>query len=168
MKSEYLINDEGANYVKVRTEKSKKEIFVAIVLTIFLPLGFIALKSNFFQKINPPIIFAGVFMFAFCGYVFLYKISKTTKAIKNIVKKLSFHEDGYLKIMLVNNDVVFSLNMENVKLYEGYNGSEKMKNIFDEPTYRLEDQTQDLTIFLISTYFTQWDEILFKLQNEKV
>lgn len=161
--SKYVITENGQAYIRERIAKSKQEIFISVLIIIFIPLGFVALKSNFFEKTNPPLIFTAVVMFLFSGYVMVYLRRKRNRAIKSIVKELHFHDDGKLEIILFYNDVTISTTKEDIKLYEGYKDPEKMKDIFDDSTYTLENWKEGLVFYLVSIYFEDWNELAANL-----
>lgn len=161
----YEISNEGQEYLSERIANSKKEISMSIVFSIALPLGFVALKSNFFEKVNFPLIITAIIMCAFIAIAMVNRLIKKTKAMKSIVKEVHFQDENRLEITLFYNNITFLINKDDLILYEGYKGPKKMKNIFDEPTYRLENWKEGLVFYLISSYFQDWGKLAGKFES---
>lgn len=156
----YTISDYNKDYIDVRIKKSKQEILKAIILSFLIPILFLALKTIFFKNnINELMIIVCIGM-TVLGLLTMVRISLNRLNIfKRIVKEITLDSDGNI---MISTAVGIEVNekVKNFKLYEGYKGPIKMKDIFDiESTYRIESYQNRLEFFFISSYFENWEDL---------
>lgn len=137
--------------------RSKKEILTSCLITIILPLGFIALKSDFYKDVTIPAILAGIIMLLIGVFGMIRVTLKRYFVMQSIVRKIEILEDSSF-ITTINGKTTKILS-DNFRIYEGYRGNAKMKEIFDEATFRLENYSEGQTFYIISPYWNEWEEI---------
>jgi hypothetical protein len=163
--SNYVIDGAGEEYILERIIKLRKEIAISFLIAFGVPFVFVFLKSNLFETITPPMIFTGVLMATLSSLVMFKALFTKSKAIKAIVKEVSFYEDNIVEITVVHEKKLYRFSKDDLSLHGGYKGPQKLKNIFDEPTYRLEHWKEGVVVYFISSYFKNWDELAFHFKK---
>ena len=153
----YEISAEGEQQLDDKLARSKKEVVISSLITIILPLGFIALKSDFYKDVTLPAVFAGIVGMLIGIFGMIRVTFQRYFVTKSIVKKIQILEDSSL--ITTFGGKTTKILSDDFKIYEGYRGNAKMKEIFDEPTFRLENYKEGQTFYIISLYWNQWDEI---------
>jgi len=104
-----------------------------------------------------PAVFAGIVGMLIGIFGMIRVTFQRYFVTKSIVKKIQILEDSSL--ITTFGGKTTKILSDDFKIYEDYRGNAKMKEIFDEPTFRLENYKEGQTFYIISPYWNQWDEI---------
>lgn len=94
----------------------------------------------------------------------IYGAIRRRLIMKRLVKETQINSEGLIILDSFGGQQV-SISKEKAKIYEGYEGNVKLKNIFDETTYRIESYAEGLRFYFVCVYWEDWEKIKSQVEN---